>query len=48
MNNSFEIMDMLGQAKQYIDKAYEMLKEENALESMMHMKQKENGCFLIR
>ena len=33
MNNSFEIMDMLGQAKQYIDKAYEMLKEENALET---------------
>ena len=33
MNNSFEIMHMLGQAKQYIDKAYEMLKEENGLET---------------
>lgn len=33
MDNSFEIMHMLGQAKQYIDKAYEMLKEENGLET---------------
>lgn len=33
MSNSFEIMDMLGQAKQYIDKAYKMLKEENGLET---------------
>lgn len=33
MSSSFEIMYMLGQAKQYIDKAYEMLKEEKGLET---------------
>ena len=33
MDNSFEIMNMLGQAKQYIDKAYEMLKENHELET---------------
>jgi len=33
MSSNFEIMHMLGQAKQYIDKAYEMLKEENGLET---------------
>lgn len=31
MNSNFEIMHMLEQAKQCIDKAYEMLKEENGL-----------------
>ena len=33
MDNSFEIMHMLGQAKRYIDDAYEMLKEENGLKT---------------
>ena len=38
MNSNFEIMDMLGQAKQYIDKAYEMLKEKNGLETEVMFK----------
>lgn len=33
MISSFEIMDMLEQSKQYIDKAYEMLKENHELET---------------